>query len=271
MNALAPHRFYSASETAPSRSPEAGGYQREYYYRYMTQLRQEQPIPLSCHWWTPPIAHASGARVMENRWEPDWYLLERYDAADISAPDIGLGPWGLWRLYELSRFMGMHRLLHSNFEMCLQLYFRCAMASALMYDGDGAGLYLGATPRACHPIDNETIQVADDVIEGGQFDWTGGHLQLSRAAGHGLRLDPERLAKYAYSDGAVAPYRRQAQELYANYLLDRPRTTTQAGWPKSPGPETFDRQTYPYRIDEILGAQSSPQDVDVELNREISK
>jgi hypothetical protein len=271
MNALAPHRFMPTRTSDRESPPLERGYQREFYYRYMTQLRQEQQIPLSCHWWTPPITHPAGARVMENKWEPDWPLIEQYDAADIGSPDIGLGPWGLWRLYELSRFMGMHRLLHSNFEMCLQLYFRCAMASALMYDGESAGLYLGTTPRANYPIDNETIQVADDVIEGGQFDWTGGHLQLTSAPGHGLRLDPERVAQYPYNEAAKEPYRRQAEALYADYRLDRPRTTTQAGWPKSPGAEKFDRQTYPYRIDQILGAQRRPQDVDVQLNREISE
>lgn len=270
MNALLPQRFHPPGEGVPHRSPAAGSYQGEFYFRHMTQLRREQPIPLSCHWWTPPIVHDPGASVMANRWELNWHMLERYDAADISSPDIGLGPWGLWRLYELSRFMGMHRTLHSNFEMCLQLYFRCAMASALMYDGDAAGLYLGATPRACHAIDNETIQVSDDVIEGGPFDWTGGHLRLTDRPGHGLRLDPERLAKYVYNEQAIGPHRAHAQKLYANYLLDRPRTTTQAGWPKSGGPERFDRQAYPYRLDQILEAQSKPQDVDVQLNREVS-
>jgi L-alanine-DL-glutamate epimerase-like enolase superfamily enzyme len=270
MNALLPQRFYPPDEALPDRSPLAGSYQGEFYFRHMTQLRREQPIPLSCHWWTPPLVHEPGTSVMANRWEPNWHLLERYDAADISSPDIGLGPWGLWRLYELSRFMGMHRTLHSNFEMCLQLYFRCAMASALMYDGDSVGLYLGTTPRGCHAIDNETIQVADDVIEGGQFDWSGGHLQLTDRPGHGLRLDPKRLERYAYNHVAAAPYRAQSQALYANYLLDRPRTTTQAGWPKAGGPEHFDRQTYPYRIDQILNAQTKPQDVDVRLNRDVS-
>ncbi len=266
MSALLPQRFYPPSEPVPARSPSQGGYQTEFYFRHMTQLRREQQIPLSCHWWTPPIVHPPGASIMDNSWEPNWYLMERYDAADVSSPDIGLGPWGLWRLYELSRFTGMHRTLHSNFEMCLQLYFRCAMAAALMYDTESAGLYMGTTPRACHPIDNETIQVCDDVIEGGQFDWSGGHLKLSSMPGHGLRLDPERLRKHRYTPEAVAPHREHAKRLYADYRLDRPRRTTQAGWPKPPGPERFHRQTYPYSIQQILGAQES-QDIDVELNR----
>ena len=107
------------------------------------------------------------------------------------------------RQYELARFMGMHLTLHSNFELCLQLSFRCALASAQMTDTESAGLYLGTSPRLCHPIDNETIQVSDDVIEGGPFDWTGGHLQLSSKSGHGLRLDSERLEKYAHTEEAV--------------------------------------------------------------------
>jgi len=265
-NALMPQKFYPSTERVPARSLDEGGYQAEFYFRHMTLLRQEQRIPLSCHWWTPPIVHPPGASVMANAWEPNWYLLERYDAADVSSPDIGLGPWGLWRIYELSRFLGMRRTLHSNFELCLQLHFRGAMAAALMYDDESAGLYMGTTPRACHAIDNETIQVSDDVIEGGQFDWTGGHLHLSSKPGHGQRLDPERVHKYRYTAEAVAPHREYAKKLYANYRLDRPRRTTQAGWPKAPGPERFHRQTYPYSIQQILGARED-QDIDTELNR----
>ena len=266
MNALMPQRFYPPSASPPARPATEGSYQHEFYFRRMTELRRDQSIPLSCHWWTPPIVHPPGASLMSNRWEPNWHLMERYDAADVSAPDIGLGPWGLWRQYELARFMGMHLTLHSNFEMCLQLSFRCAMASALMTDTESAGLYLGTTPRLCHPIDNETIQIRDDVIEGGPFDWTGGHLQLSSKPGHGLRLDPERLEKYRYTEEAVRPHREYAQEIYANYLLDRPRRTTQSGWPKPPGPETFHRHAYPYSLTQILQAEEA-QDVDIELNK----
>ena len=266
MNALLPQRFYPAGEPVPARGPGEGSYQREYYFRRMTELRRDQPIPLSCHWWTPPIVHPPGATLMSNRWEPDWYLMERYDAADISSPDIGLGPWGLWRQYELARFMGMHLTLHSNFELCLQLSFRCALASALMTDAESAGLYLGTTPRLCHPIDNETIQVSDDVIEGGPFDWTGGHLHLSPQPGHGLRLDPERLEAFRYTEEAVRPHREYAKALYADYRLDRPRRTTQSGWPKPPGPEQFHRHAYPYSLTGILQAEDD-QDVDIELNR----
>ena len=265
-NSLLPHTFYPAGVPVPERSLNDGGYQAEFYFRRMTQLRHEQPVPLSCHWWTPPIVHPPGASVMANQWEPNWYLIERHEGADVSSPDIGLGPWGLWRLYELARFMGMQLTLHSNFEMCLQLYFRSAMCSALMYDTEAAGLYMGTTPRTCHPIDNETIQVGDDVIEGGQFDWTGGHVHLTDEPGHGLRLDPERLEKYRNTPEAQAPHREYSRALYANYLLDRPRRTTQAGWPKPPGPERFDRHTYPYALAHILGGEDR-QDVDIELNR----
>ena len=151
--------------------------------------------------------------------------------------------------------MGMHVTVHSNFELCLQLSFRAAMVSALVSEPESAGLYMGSAPRICHPIDNETIQVSDDVIEGGQFDWRGGHLQLSQKPGHGLRLDPERLERFRYTPEAVAPHRAYAEKLYANYLLDRPRHTGQSGWPKPPGPETFSRHAYPYSLSHILGAE----------------
>jgi hypothetical protein len=203
---------------------------------------------------------------MSNQWEPNWYLLERYEAADVSVPDIGLGPFGLWRLTQLAKFMGMHVTVHSNFELGLQFAFRAAIVSALVYDSESAGLYMGKAPRICHPIDNETIQVSDDVIEGGQFQWSEGHLRLSDSPGHGLRLDPERLERYRYTPEAVAKHREYAQRIYANYLLDRPRRTNQAGWPKRQRAERFDRHTWPYQVAHILGAEEN-QEIDLELNR----
>ena len=150
---------------------------------------------------------------MANLWEPNWYMLERYEAADVSVPDIWLGPWGLWRLTQLAKFMGMHVTVHSNFELCLHLAFRAAMVSALVYQGESAGLYLGAAPRVCHAIDNETIQVSDDVIEGGPFDWTGGHLQLSPKPGHGLRLDAGRFDHYRCTPESAARHREYALKI----------------------------------------------------------
>lgn len=201
---------------------------------------------------------------MSNQWEPDWYMLERYEAADVSVPGIGLGPWGVWRLTQLAKFMGMHVTLHSNFELCLALTFRAAMTSALVYESERAGIYMGTTPRLGHPIDMETHQASDDVIEGGQFDWKGGHLTLPEAPGHGLRLDAERVERYRYTPQAVAKHRAYAQKIYDNYLLDRPRRTNQAGWPKRQRAERFDRQTWPYQIVSILGTEEG-QEVDVEM------
>ena len=257
-NSLLPRPFYPPGEPIPKRMPDRGGYQAEYYFRKMTDLRKELRTPLSCHWWTPPIVHPPGATEMSNQWEPNWYMLERYEAADVSVPDIGLGPWGLWRLTQLAKFMGMHVTVHSNFELCMQLSFRAAMTSALVYESERAGLYMGTTPRTCHPIDNETISVSDDVIEGGQFDWTGGHLKLSELPGHGLRLDPERLECYRYTPEAVAKYRAYAERIYSNYVLDRPRRTNQAGWPKQQKAERFDHHISPYEAAGILGAEEEP-------------
>jgi L-alanine-DL-glutamate epimerase-like enolase superfamily enzyme len=266
VNSLLPQRYYPAGEPVPHRDPFGGGFQAEYYFRKMTALRRDLRTPLSCHWWTPPIVHPPGASEMANLWTPNWYMLERYEAADVSVPDIGLGPWGLWRLTQLAKFMGMHVTVHSNFELCLQLSFRAAMVSALVYQTESAGLYMGTAPRVCHPIDNETIQVSDDVIEGGPFDWSGGHVKLSPQPGHGLRLDKERIERYRYRPESVAKYRDFAHKIYANYLLDRPRRTNQSGWPKRDKPERFDRHAWPYDVAGILGAEGD-QDVDTELNR----
>ncbi|MDE0105457.1 MAG: mandelate racemase/muconate lactonizing enzyme family protein [Bryobacterales bacterium] len=263
VHSLLPQRFYPASEKPPVRRAGQGSYQAEYYYRRMTALRQELRTPLSCHWW-PPILHPPGASPMANEWEPDWYMLERYEGADVAVPDINLGPWGLWRFGQLAKFMGLHTAVHSNFELCTQLAFRAAMTSALLQDPERVGIYMGRAPRTCHPIDNETIHVRDDVIEGGQFDWAGGHLRLPDSPGHGLRLDPERLEKYRYCEEAVAPHREHARRIYANYMLDRPRRTTLSGWPKLGAAERFDRHAWPYEVAGILGSEEG-QDIDVEL------
>jgi L-alanine-DL-glutamate epimerase-like enolase superfamily enzyme len=262
VNSLLPQRYYPAGMAAPSR---AHGYQSEYYFRRMTELRGRLSTPLSCHWWTPPLVLPPGQTMMSCAWEPDWYLMERYEAADVSVPDIGLGVWGLWRMAQLARFLGMHIAVHSNFELCLQLAFRAAMVAALVYEDDGAGLYLGATPRTCHAIDNETIQVKDDVIEGGQFGWDGGEVPLSNKAGHGLKLDAERLRAFEYNEVAIAPHRAFAQKIYADYRVDRAWRVGQSGWPISTQDAQLKRRAYPYDVGKILGADPTQQ-IDVELN-----
>ena len=268
VHSLLPRRFFRNGERSEGAIRRSAGFQAEYYYRRMTELRRELRTPLSCHWW-PPIVHAPGASPMSNRWEPDWHLLERYEGADVSVPDINLGPWGLWRFAQLSKFMGLHLALHSNFELCTQLAFRSAMAAAFLPESERVGIYMGRAPRTCHPIDNETIHVSDDVIEGGQFDWSGGHVRLSTSPGHGLKLDPERLERYRYTPEAVAPHCEHAQRIYADYLLDRPRRTTLSGWPKRQAAERFDRHTWPYQVADILGVEDG-QDVDIELTGEQS-
>ena len=94
VNFLLPQNYYPRDEAVPDRPATAGGFQAEYYFRKMTDLRRELRTPLSCHWWTPPIVHPPGASVISNQWEPHWHMLERYEGADISVPDIGLGTWG---------------------------------------------------------------------------------------------------------------------------------------------------------------------------------
>src|SRR5260370_40934205 len=105
---MMPRGYYPATEPVPERSPTEGGFQAEYYFRKMTDLKHEIRTPFSCHWWTPPIVHPAGATEMSNLWEPNCYMLERSEAADVSVPDIALRPWGLWRVTHLARFMGMH-------------------------------------------------------------------------------------------------------------------------------------------------------------------
>ncbi len=263
INALLPERFYPP-DFAP-RTAHGDSFQREYYFRKLEELRGQTAIPFSCHWWTPPIIQPAGANRMSNRWSFDWHMIERFDPVDIAAPDIGLGVFGLWRLLQMARFMGLHIMLHSNFELGLQSVFRAAMNSALGYYPESAGLYLGTTPRLCLPMDTEYNQVRDDVLVGGKVPLTNGQIVLSPLPGHGQRLDPERLERYRYTEEHVLPHREYATKLYDSYILDRPRRRTMSGWPKEPGPERVSRRAYPYDLTNILGIKDR-QEVDVELN-----
>nr|MDQ2830355.1 mandelate racemase/muconate lactonizing enzyme family protein [Chloroflexota bacterium] len=263
INALMPNRFYPTGACPLADRP--GGYQREYYYRKLEQLRAHTTIPFSCHWWTPPIVQPPGRHRMSNAWSFDWYMIERYDPVDIAVPDIGLGVFGLWRLLQMARFMGLHVALHSNFELGLQSLFRGAMFSALGYYPETSGLYLGTSPRLCMAMDTEYNQVRDDVLVGGKIAVRDGCFVLSREPGHGQRLDPERLERYSYSAERVRPYSDFARRLYDNYVLDRPRRKTMSGWPTSAGAERAARHVYPYDLSGILGLDQE-QEVDIELN-----
>ena len=259
---LLPHRFYAGGRP-PAR--DGGGFQREHYFRKLEELRRDTGMPISCHWWTPPIVQPEGVSRAADAWEFDWYLMARYDPVNISVPDIGLGVFGLWRLFQMTRFTGMSLQIHSNSELGLQQSMRGAMFAALGYYQESAGLYLGTMPRLCIPMDTEYNQVRDDVLSGGKLPLPGGHVELSPEPGHGRTLDPERLERYRWTPERARAYREQEIAVKANYLLDRPRRRTLSGWPKPPGPERFDRQAYPYDLTQMLGGGQS-QDVDVELN-----
>jgi hypothetical protein len=100
---------------------------------------------------------------------------------------------------------------------------------------------------------------------GGKLQFDRGFMPLGVEPGHGLRLDPDRLRRFAYTEENIRPHREYAVALYRNYRLDRPRRRTMSGWHKDPGPERISRQAYPYDLTGILGIDRH-QDIDVELN-----
>ena len=61
---LLPQRFYSGARV-PERT--GGGFQREYYFRKLQELRRDTALPISCHWWTPPIVQPEGSRARPMR------------------------------------------------------------------------------------------------------------------------------------------------------------------------------------------------------------
>src|SRR5262249_23986618 len=68
--------------------------------------------------------------------------------------------------------------VHSNSELCLQHAFRAAMTSARYASPRALDSIWAPRHASAIPSTNETIQVSDDVIEGGQFDFSGGHLKI---------------------------------------------------------------------------------------------
>jgi hypothetical protein len=91
VHALLPRCFYPAGQSPASVPSE--GFQAEFYFRKVEELRKASTMPISCHWWTPPIVQPANGHPMANQWEFNWPMMERYDPVDISVPDIGLGAW----------------------------------------------------------------------------------------------------------------------------------------------------------------------------------
>ncbi len=58
------NRFYAGARRP--RAPE-GGFQREYYFRKLEELRRDTGLPISCHWWTPPIVQPEGVSRARRR------------------------------------------------------------------------------------------------------------------------------------------------------------------------------------------------------------
>ena len=265
------HRAADRIAPAPSllhggRRPRAeGGFQREYYFRKLEELRRDTGLAISCHWWTPPIVQPDGLPRGADAWEFDWYLMERYDPVDVAVPDIGLGVFGLWRLFQMTRFMGLHLQIHSNSELGLQ-------SSFTRRDVRGARLL----PRVGRPLPRDDAAPlrphGHRVQPGARRRAHGRQAPAPRrahravtAAGARPHARPERLERYRWTEERARVFREQASAVSENYLLDRPRRRTMSGWPKRPGPERFDRQAYPYDLTQMLGGDRA-QDVDVELN-----
>ena len=204
---------------------------------------------------------------MANRWEFDWYMIERYDPVDISIPDIGLGVFGLWRLLQMTRFMGLHVQLHSNSELGVQTARSAAPCSARWATTRRAPASTwGRLPRLCLAMDTEYNQVSDDVLVGGKLRLVDGHVELSQEAGHG-RATGSRQTR------SIQVHRRKPSPLTGvtprSCSVSTP-STAPGGRPsrdgqRTRGPSTFDRLAYPYDLRAILGLDHV-QDVDVELN-----
>ena len=251
---LLPHRFY-AGAAVPAR--RGGGFQREYYFRKLEELRRDTGladlVPLvdaarSCS--------PTGVSRAADAWEFDWYLMERYDPVDISVPDIGLGVFGLWRLFQMTRFMGLHLQIHSNSELGLQSSFRGAMFAALGYYPESPASTWARCRASASPWTPSTTRCATTCSMGGKLPLAGRPHRAVAAAGPRPRARP-RAARALPLDArsaraSIASRRRRAGR---NYLLDRPRRRTMSGWPKRPGPERFDRQAYPYDLTQMLGGE----------------
>ena len=64
---------------------------------------------------------------------------------------------------------------------------------------------------------------------------------------------------------SAARHREYARKIRENYVLDRPRRTSQSGWPKRNTAEHFDRHVWPFQLSNIL-EDGEEQDIDLRLN-----
>lgn len=150
----------------------------------MRQVRERVPVPLATN------------TVVVNAEQLAANILRR--AVDVILLDTTL--WGgiraCLRAAAVCETFQLGMAVHSSGELGIQL--------ATM-------LHLGAVlPGLTYAADAHYHHLADDVIEGGRLTYSGGRIEVPNGPGLGVRLDPQKVARYAelYRELGGYPYDR---------------------------------------------------------------
>lgn len=212
----------------------------EAQWRHMTHLRNLTSIPISSHSWLPPYIWRPGlprgTATLDQ--QLDLRALERWDAADISAPDFSyavVSPLAAKRIYDVARYLGLGLMMHSAYELGVKVALRMHIASfALAYDLKVILPTWGQTPvpGSAHALDGHYNQWVDDVLAGGKMRYEEGFLTISDRPGLGVDLDPDKLRQYAYTEEEARRHAAFQEGTLARFRADRDWIHERNGWRK---------------------------------------
>ena len=208
----------------------------EYQFRAMERLRLMTTIPISSHSWLPPfLPRPAGSATLEQ--ELDLNLMEKYDAADISAPDAYVGPLAMKRIYDVAKFVGMGCTQHSGYEMGVNMMFRLHVSAFSMpyQQTPRLATWSGSVPGLLHAIDAHYNQWKDDVLQGGKMKYIEGFLRIPDKPGLGVELDPEKLKEYEYTEEIAQRHANYDKEIKERYVEATGWVHERNGWPRYTG------------------------------------
>ena len=207
-------------------------------WRHMTRLREMSSIPISSHSWLPPYicrpGMPPGTATLDQTL--DLAALERYDAADISAPDFSyaeVSPLAAKRIYDVARYLGMGLTMHSAYELGVAVMMRLHIASfALAFDLEVILPTWGQTPipGSAYAIDGHYNQWVDDVLAGGKLKYEQGFLTIPGAPGLGIALDPDKLRQYRDTDAKSRRYAAYQEQTLARFRAEAGWIHERNGW-----------------------------------------
>jgi len=208
----------------------------EYQFRSMHRLRMMTTVPFSSHSWLPPfLPRPSGSATLDV--ELDLKLMEKFDPADISAPDAYVGPLAMKRIYDVAKFVGMGLSQHSGYEMGVNMMFRLHVSAFSMpyQQSPRLATWSGPIPGLLHAIDAHYNQWKDDVLKGGKMKYIEGFLRIPDKPGLGIELDAEKLKEYEYTEEKARRHAAYDKDIKEHYIEATGWIHERNGWPRYTG------------------------------------